>query len=397
MWSVILMLATATNQAFADFISLGDLPGGQSYSVALGVSADGHVVVGQSSSALGFEAFRWTQVDGMRSLGASPNSAAAAASAGGSVVVGRLQDLQAFRWTQTTGPVGLGSLPGGNQSEALGVSADGAVVVGQGNGVIGGVGSGNLAFRWTEQSGMVFLGDLPGGPVTSIANGVSADGSVIVGGSNSVLGQEAFRWTQTQGMVRLGDLPGGGFLSFARAISPDGGVIVGNANSAFGNEGFRWTQESGMIGLGDLPGGGLFFNSYALGVSENGSIVVGIGETDLASEAFEAFVWDSMNGIRNLKNVLISQGDDLTGWRLDRANGISADGTIIVGSGINPAGQPEAWLARLGPVTPIPEPSTILLLGSGVIGMLVWIRVIVLRVVHPLAHRVGRPSPLMGA
>jgi probable HAF family extracellular repeat protein len=365
--SVILMIATATNQAFADFISLGDLPGGQSFSVALGVSADGHVVVGQSSSALGFEAFRWTQVGGMSSLGASPNSAAAAASAEGSVIVGRFQNLQAFRWTQTTGPVGLGSLPAGSQSEALGVSADGAVVVGQGNGVIGGVGSGNLAFRWTEQSGMVFLGDLPGGPFTSMANGVSAGGSVIVGASNSALSAEAFRWTQREGMVGLGDLPGGVSLSVARAISPDGGVIVGNALSAFGNEAFRWTQESGMIGLGDLPGGGLFFSSYALGVAENGSIVVGTGETDLGSEAF---VWDSLNGIRNLKDVLISQGDDLTGWRLDRANGISADGTVIVGSGFNPAGQPEAWLARLGPATPIPEPSAILLFGSGVVALL---------------------------
>ena len=240
--------------------------------------------------------------------------------------------------------------------------------MGQGNGVINGIGSGNLAFRWTQASGMVFLGDLPGGPFISLATGVSADGSVIVGLSNSALGEEAFRWTQAEGMVGLGDLPGGGsILSVARAISPDGAVIVGNAISAFGNEAFRWTQETGMVGLGDLPGGGQFFNSYALGVSENGSILVGLGETDLG---FEAFVWDSVNGIRNLRDVLISQGNDLTGWRLDRANGISADGKIIVGSGFNPAGQPEAWLARLSPVTSIPEPSTILLFGIGAFGLL---------------------------
>ena len=161
-WLVILLLAIATKQAFADFIPLGDLVGGEFHSFALGVSADGHVVVGQSSSALGVEAFRWSQPNGMLSLGARPNSAAAAASADGSVIVGRLLNLQAFRWTQATGPIGLGSLPQGSQSEALGVSADGAVVVGQGNGVINGMGSGNLAFRWTQASGMVFLGDLPG-------------------------------------------------------------------------------------------------------------------------------------------------------------------------------------------------------------------------------------------
>src|SRR5437667_12108532 len=91
-WLVILMLAVATKQAFADFIPLGDLAGGEFNSFALGVSADGHVVVGQSSSTLGFEAFRWSQPDGMHSLGAAPNSAAAAASADGSVIVGRLLD-----------------------------------------------------------------------------------------------------------------------------------------------------------------------------------------------------------------------------------------------------------------------------------------------------------------
>jgi probable HAF family extracellular repeat protein len=369
MWSLISMLAIATDSAFADFIGLGDLPGGQFNSVAVSVSADGHVVVGQSSSTSGFEAFRWTELDGMLSLGVGgfPNATAAtAASADGAVIVGVLPNRHAFRWTQATGPVDLGSLPGGSESEALGVSADGAVIVGQGNGAIDGMASGNLAFRWTQGSRMVFLGDLPGGPFISIANGVSADGLIIVGASNSVLGQEAFRWSQTDGMVGLGDLPGGGFLSVARAISPDGAVIVGNANSAAGNEAFRWTQDGGMIGLGGLPGGP-FVNSYALAVSENGSVIVGISQVD---QFFEPFVWDGTNGMRNLRDALISQGEDLTGWRLERASSISADGRTIVGSGFNAAGQPEAWLARLSPVAPIPEPSSILLVGSGVLALL---------------------------
>ena len=44
----------------ADFIPLGELPGGDDGSVARGVSADGNVVVGYSSG----EAFRWTRAGG---------------------------------------------------------------------------------------------------------------------------------------------------------------------------------------------------------------------------------------------------------------------------------------------------------------------------------------------
>ncbi len=36
--------------------------------------------------------------------------------------------------------------------------------------------------------------------------GLSADGSVVVGVSNSASGTEAFRWTAGGGMVGLGDL-----------------------------------------------------------------------------------------------------------------------------------------------------------------------------------------------
>jgi uncharacterized membrane protein len=45
---------------------------------------------------------------------------------------------------------------------------------------------------------MVGLGDLPGGEFFSHGAGVSADGSVVVGGGTSASGFEAFRWTAQQ-------------------------------------------------------------------------------------------------------------------------------------------------------------------------------------------------------
>ena len=60
-------------------------------------------------------------------------------------------------------------------------------------------------------------------------------------------------------MQALGDLSGGVFTSLAFGVSDNGLVVVGQGDSArgavgSGREAFRWTQAGGMVGLGDLPG-----------------------------------------------------------------------------------------------------------------------------------------------
>lgn len=124
-----------------------------------------------------------------------------------------------------------------------------------------------------------------------------------------------------------------------------------------------------MAGLGDLPGG--FFSSQAFGASADGSIVVGFSNSAAGDEAF---IWDAAFGMRSLRDVLTAQGDDLAGWRLTQAFAISADGTTIVGSGLNPSGQTEAWVAHLGPTAAVPEPSSWALLGLGTLGLLGYAR-----------------------
>src|SRR5262249_40671602 len=52
----------------ATFGGLGDLPGGRVFSNAIDVSADGLVVVGDSYSSRGREAYRWTPSTGMEGL-----------------------------------------------------------------------------------------------------------------------------------------------------------------------------------------------------------------------------------------------------------------------------------------------------------------------------------------
>ena len=45
-------------------------------------------------------------------------------------------------------------------------------------------------------------------------------------------------------------------------------------------------------------------------------------------------------------------GDSLTGWKLTNPQGLSADGTFVVGYGINPSGKYEGFLASLAPGGP---------------------------------------------
>jgi hypothetical protein len=64
-----------------------------------------------------------------------------------------------------------------------------------------------------------------------------------------------------------------------------------------------------------------------------------------------AILWDAMNGIRSLQDILSNDfGLDLRGWALQLATDISADGIWITGIGLNPAGDTEAWLAGIPPL-----------------------------------------------
>ena len=62
----------------------------------------------------------------------------------------------------------------------------------------------------------------------------------------------------------LGDVPGGGFRSQTFGISADGSVVVGRSESSSGYKAFRWTSDGGMVGLGDLLGGGFYSQAWCI-------------------------------------------------------------------------------------------------------------------------------------
>ncbi|HEX8667336.1 MAG TPA: hypothetical protein VF727_03065, partial [Allosphingosinicella sp.] len=166
---------------------------------------------------------------------------------GGTTVVGTGCDSDfdrvALRWTAVDGTQDIGNL--GGDARGYGVSADGSVIVG-----VSETGpltpSPSRAFRWTQSGGIVDLGVLTGFG-QSAAFGVSGDGNVVVGGSfnrdgHTVTGSRAFRWTEAGGMQNLGTLPGIEGFYTAYAANSDGSVVVGGS----GGGGFD-KQVGGMV------------------------------------------------------------------------------------------------------------------------------------------------------
>jgi len=187
---------------------------------------------------------------------------------------------------------------------------------------------------------MVGLDHFPDGLEQSAAQAVSADGSVVVGGSWDNVTGEAFRWTEADGMVGLGYLPGTS-RSSATGVSADGSIIVGGSGIPGTGVGqaFIWTIEGGME-----PLDASVFWSGASAVSADGSVVVGMSRAT-SSDGALGFRWTAADGIQPLQDLLEAQGVDLTGWSLSQTNGVSADGTAIVGRSRNPDFNSEAWLA----------------------------------------------------
>jgi probable HAF family extracellular repeat protein len=376
-WICAAFLIGLSQPALAEptFQGIGDLPGSGYFSIARAVSADGAIVVGQSQAAAGTEAFRWTIATGMLSIGDLPGglhySYATGISDDGTTIVGHSSGSSAaggaFRWTSAGGMVELTRVAGSSGTGASGVSADGSTVVGHASYPLY-----SRALMWPDGGGLVELGYLPAHTDTSRAEDVSADGSTAVGYSFAW----GFTWTSGGGMVSIGGIPGGTGGSDARAISADGSTIVGSGGTLdmYGFEetyAIRRTSAEGVVPLGSIPGGD--YESEANAVSADSSTIVGLVH---APGGPQAFVWDAANGMRLLSVVLTDLGLDLTGWKLRDAYGVSADGRVIVGKGINPNGDTEGWVADLGDAQQVPAlgPVALAILAGllGAVGVRRW-------------------------
>ncbi len=305
-------------------------------SVAYAISGNGSTVVG-AADVDSYAPFTWNVADGM--VGLDPISGAIgdcdgsanAVNFDGTVIVGYSYDgvgNAATRWIGGT-PEALTNAYAA-ESEATGVSDDGDVIVGDRDN------SGTTeAFIWTTGSGS--MAALSGVVGESHASSVSSNGS-FVGGSSDVGGtQTAMRWSSGGGLETLGTIGDFAGSSSTYALNADGSVATGYSASVDGNQAFRWVVGTGMTGLGALTPSS---TSYGQAISADGNIITG---QNIDGSVYTAFRWTPSDGMESLVDILSAHDIDITGWTLNDARGISADGRLIVGTGTF-AGHDTAYL-----------------------------------------------------
>ncbi|CAG0993371.1 hypothetical protein PHYC_02422 [Phycisphaerales bacterium] len=269
----------------------GALPGMPQNTLAYAISGDASTVAGSWWNGEDRPtAYRWSPSGGFESLGRLPGaeySTARGVSGNGSVVVGLNEYGSgglAFRWTQAEGMTSLGfTRPGHFFSEATAVSLDGVTIVGISFGA-----STSDAFAWTSATGMMILPGLPG-TTTADARGVNFDGSIVVGASGS---EHAVMWRNGV-PIDLGLAPGY-FVSRAEAVNDDGTVVVGSVRTFSDQYAAVWTPQTGMRTLVDflalhgvtVPAG--TSPLIATGVSADGNTIVGY--TGLPGQVRQGFV-----------------------------------------------------------------------------------------------------------
>ena len=98
--------------------------------------------------------------------------------------------------------------------------------------------------------------------------------------------------------------------------------------------------------LGFLNGGS---ESIALGVSSDGSVIVGEAKDGAAQNQQRAFRWTPEKGMESVEKVLTEKGLLSAQWRLTNVNAITPTGTVMIGEGIYNDGRTKpltrAWRA----------------------------------------------------
>lgn len=257
----------------------------------------------------------------------------------------------------------LGTL-GGTNSYAYGVNDAGRVV---GYSQIAGNTATRAFISGANGGPLVSLGTLAGG-TNSFALAVNASGQVA-GYSGTASGfNHAFISAPNGGALRdLGTL--GGRFSFGLAINNFGQVTGRSETGTIGQHAFLSGPNGGpLLDLGTLGG----LSSFGQGINDFGAVV---GYSFLSDNStVHAFLYTAAAGMVDL-NMFIAP---TSGWTLTEGRDINELGQIV-GVGIfdgemhgfllNPDGL-IGFYSGLGHANPIPEPSAILFLLVGLVGIL---------------------------
>ena len=339
-WAIALVLRPACSNAAAPAVRWLDPPQPGSIWLPL-LSGDGETVVAQyfacaeeppscMTASVAERVLVWDAAGAARPLEPGVWSQPADLSWDGAVVVGAGPDWT-NRWTAESGWTDVLNQPL-VIFDARAVSADGTRTAGRL------CDADPCRWRpalWSAEQGLHELGlDLD--DHTGRADGISADGAVVVGVVVDPTGRaRPVRWVHA-GETELLDpdslLPRDGE---ALAVSSDGGTVVGWADQDFGGwtqrRAFRWTAEHGIQRFDGEPDSELDWSSEAIAASHDGSVVVGTSLSSGAPNPRRAWVWSEPEGMRGLEGLLPDAGGELGDGEVAGYVDVSADGHRVVG------------------------------------------------------------------
>ena len=314
--------------------------------IVMGLSANGRAATGQLPG--NYETFRWSTGSGVVPLGRSTmdtlghrSGTPAISDDGKAITATILSDdgtySTAGRWTESAGwkmisvpgPADMGFVDGENSS-AWAQSGDGKVAAG-----LYWVGNDTWrahAMRWSAATGMTDLGS---SGANSRVNAANADGSVLVGWDE----HPDFRnWRATVWVngVRT-TLEDSDWFTEATAVNGAGTIVVGQTPDPDNNNQltatmWKWSGASWVKSyLGVMPKKpGVNGSSMPLGVSDDGSIVVGQNRPDDAKPNSDAFIWTPSAGIMKTPDWLAANGVPARpGWLTIASGAVTPDGKVI--------------------------------------------------------------------
>ena len=360
--TIVFVSVAASCQGQASYIPLGDLPGGGFGSSGAALSGDGNVATGWSITGDGLvsvNAYRWTQVAGMISLGQSNGTTFGnGLSTSGSYIVGSIEAVPGVNgvrgafWSASGDFHMIGDLPGGSEYSILGDVSDNGVAVGASSYANGQFGPLQQAIRWTELGGLEALGFLPGDDY-SFAVDISADGKKIAGRGST----GTWTWTEQAGMVQA---TGSGFD--LQGMTKDGDFLFGvNSTILDGRTvgiGTLWSEDQGLIELdrGVVPDS--WVSDVARAASLDAEVVLGMRFA--LADRNGAYIWfDQGKSGMFFEDYLLANGLDLLaeGYIISEVSGVSDDGTRFLVQTFNPDGNVEAVLIT------VPSPGVLAVLS----------------------------------
>jgi uncharacterized membrane protein len=329
----------------AQTVTFEQIPGAMS---AMDMTPDGRYIVGETGGFFPDGTYIYdTETGGITEL-PPLGLTAVAISDDGSVVLGDIPDPEgigsnvAAIWTDATGWQSIGHLPNAgacpSRSDGYELSADGSVAVG-----LSWDGCRGRGFVWTPLTGMLELEPLANGD--NRASVVSADGMIIGGFAQGSGSRTPAIWDGVSTLGELLDPPNGDALGEVNGISDDGTVLLGHwlkAPMTYAHAS-KWLATPGGWVREDIGQGALLpgWKGTAMDIADNGTIV----GFDVLITARRAWIQPLGTGdLVEFQSWVEAHGGTIpAGMSLEVCQAISTDGSIICGHG----GAAGGWIVRV--------------------------------------------------